>query len=107
MNPNLEGFKRRSASVESGGKTFVVRELPTAADVVNMRDDPDHSLRVLVACVFEADGVTPAFSVEDIPDIKKETGLHSMMKLVTAVHSVNGLNLEAEVKNSEAAASGG
>lgn len=102
MNPNLECFKRREERVVVNGVTFIARELPTAADVAALRDGPDYSLKILVRCVFNEDG-TPAFTDEDIPDIKEKTSLFRMAPLVQAVHRANGMDSEAEVKNLEAA----
>lgn len=106
MNPNLEGFARRVEPFELNGTKFVLKELPTAADLSAMRDDPDYSMKVVVMCTFMEDG-TPAFTNADIPDMKAESGLFKMMKLVAAVHKVNGMVEDEEVKNSSAAPSGG
>ena len=107
MNPNLECFARRVEPFELNGMKFVLKELPTAADLSAMKDDPDYSMKVVVMCTFMEDGVTPAFTLADIPDMKGESGLFKMMKLVAAVHKVNGMVEDEEVKNSSAAPSGG
>lgn len=107
MNKNLECFARREERVTVGGTVFVARELATAADIVSLRDDADFSLKTLVMCVFMEDGVTPAFTNEDIPDIKSKTSMFRMSALVSAVQRVNGMDKDAEVKNSEAAPTGG
>ena len=107
MNPNLTAFLRRSEEVEVNGAKFIVRELPTAADMTAMRDNADHSYLLLIGCVFCEDGITPAFSASDIPDIKEQTSVFRMEKLYRAVHRVNGLDAEAEVKNSEAVPTSG
>lgn len=106
MNKNLECFARRVEPFELNGTKFVLKELPTAADLSAMRDDPDYSMKVVVLCTFMEDG-TPAFTNADIPDMKGESGLFTMMKLVAAVHRVNGMIADDEVKNSEAVPSGG
>ena len=106
MNPNLEFFKRREERVLVGGVAFVARELATAADLSALKDDPDYSIKVLIRCIFMEDG-TPAFTDSDVVDIKAETSVFKMSELVRAVHRVNGMDQEAEVKNSEAVTTGG
>lgn len=103
MNPLLECMARREERVTIGGTTFVVKELSTAADVVRFNDDPDQSLKVLVRCVYAENGNTPAFTDDDIPDIKNQTSLFRLSELIRAVHRVNGMDAAAEIKNSEAA----
>lgn len=107
MNPNLKAFSRRTATIVIGGITFVVKELASAAEVQSLKDDPDHSYRLAVMCTFNADGVTPAFSDEDIPDMKSETSMSSMTELYRTVSTVNGMDIKAEAKNSSAAPSAG
>ena len=107
MNPNLKHFLRRSERVEIDGAVFVVKELPTAADLQALRDHADYGLKVVILCTFMEDGVTPAFSDADLADMKNETSVFGMSKLYSAVHKVNGMDREEEVKNSEAAPSGG
>ena len=106
MNPNLERFKRREERIPVDGVMFVAKELATAADLSALSDDPDYSLKVLIRCIFMEDG-TPAFTDEDIPDIKAATSVFKMSQLIQAVHRVNGMNQDAEVKNSAAVATGG
>lgn len=102
MNPNLELFKRREEVVSFGSKNLLVRELATAVDLADMRDKPDYNLRMIVLCVFEEDGVTPAFAIEDLPDMKTHTALFRLADLVKVVSRVNGADQDAVIKNSEA-----
>jgi hypothetical protein len=102
MNPLLVCMARREERVVIGGTTFVVKELNTAADVAQFSDDPDYSLKVLTRCVYASDGTTLAFTDSDIPDIKEQTSLFRLSELIRAVHRVNGMDTESEVKNSEA-----
>lgn len=106
MNPNLERFKRREERVTVDGVVFVARELSTAADIQALKDDPDYSMKVLVRCVFMDDG-KPAFTDADVADMKEHASLFKMSMLMGAVHRVNGMDQEAEVKNSEAVSTGG
>jgi hypothetical protein len=106
MNPNLERFKRREERVVVDGVAFVARELSTAADMMALRDDPDYSLKILVRCIFMESG-EPAFTDADIADMKEHTSIFKMAVLVQAVHRVNGMDAEAETKNSDAAPTGG
>ena len=106
MNPNLERFKRREERVTVDGVVFVAKELATAADLSALSGDPDYSLKVLVRCIFMEDG-TLAFTDSDIADIKTETSVFKMSELVKAVNRVNGMDQEAEVKNSAAVTTGG
>ena len=102
MNPNLERFARRTAEFDG----FVVKELTTAADLAAIKDDPDYTYKIVVMCVFMPDG-SPAFTDADIPDMKTQSSLSKMSKLFAAVHKVNGMDAEEEIKNSAAAPSGG
>lgn len=99
MNPNLKAFARRSAECTIGGVKFVVRELPSAADVKNLADDPDHNYKMIVMCAFNEDGVTPSFTEADIPDLKAEAAMAKLIDLIKAISSVNGMDIKEEAKN--------
>lgn len=98
-----EFLKPREETVVVGGVTFVVKELTGSADTVPMRDGLDVSWKILVRCVFRESG-EPAFSDEDIASLKASS-TSKLARLINAVSRVNGFDLEAEAKNSDAAQS--
>ena len=105
----LEALKNALAPMEEkvsiGGVELVVREMPHAADVVALEDQTDLGYKILVRCVFDADGA-PVFSDEDIPALKA-AGKLKLAPLMKACNKVNGLLVEEAAKNSEAAPAGG
>ena len=60
----------------------------------------DGGYRLMAACVFGEDG-NPSFTVADVPALKKSSRA-AVNALLKAVNRVNGLDVEAAVKNSEA-----
>jgi hypothetical protein len=97
----LEAIKLREEPVKLAGSTLIVRELSSAADLGATKGDPDIFYRLMMACVFEEDGVTPAMTAEDIPALKAGSR-KKLAPLVLAVQRVNGLDAEDDAKKSEA-----
>ena len=97
----VDFLKQREERIKLGGRALVVRELSSAGDTEPMRDGVDVAWKVLVRCTFLESGES-AFSDEDIPALKASSA-SKLGVLINAVNRVNGLNVEEEVKNSEAA----
>lgn len=106
----LDLIKLREERITFGGRPLIVRELHSAAEVGTGKDDPDIFYRLMVCCIYEAEEVTPgvfqagpqALTVDDIPHLKAGSR-KKLAPLIHAVQRVNGLDVEEEVKNSEAA----
>lgn len=101
----LAALAPREEKLELGGQRLVARELESAADVEAFKDGVDFTYKLIVRCTFGEDGER-AFSDEDIPALKKASN-KKLGPLVKAVHRVNGLLVEDEVKNSEAGTGAG
>lgn len=95
-----ELLRTREQVVELGPHKLIVRELASAADMAGAASEEDLAWMLLVRCTFAEDG-TPAFTVEDIPALKAASNW-KLGPLVSAVNRVNGFNVEAEAKNSDA-----
>lgn len=94
-----EALKGREEAVEIGGHKLVVRELPSAADVIS-GDGEDVGFQMIVRCTFDEEG-KQVFTDADIPALR----LASKWKfapLMTAVNRVNGFDQEQNAKNSAA-----
>jgi hypothetical protein len=99
----FEYLKPREEKVTIGKHSFVVRELTGNVDMRVVADGSDVEWKTLVRCVFRESG-EQAFSDDDIPRLKS-SGTAKIAPLRIAMHKVNGLELEPEVKNSDAAQS--
>lgn len=112
-----EALQPREEQITLGGKVLIVREVEEASIIGGIgKGDPDAFYHLMVACVYvgeeqpRADGDDKptykagelALSADDIPAIKR-SGRRALRPLAEAVARVNGLNVEAEVKNSEGA----
>ena len=97
----LDALKLREESVQFGGNTLIVREAASAADLGTEKGDPDIIYKLMIACIFEADGTTPALSMEDLPALKAGSRA-KVGKLVDATLRVNGLDAEDNAGKSEA-----
>lgn len=100
----LEAIKVREEKITFAGHVLVVREASNAAEI-GQKGDADIVYRLMVACLFEEDGQTPALSEADITALKAG-GRKRVGELVDAVLRVNGLNAEEEVKKPEAGPAG-
>ena len=98
----LEAIKLREERVKFAGKELVVRELSTAAKLSSGKGEEDNFYHLFIACVYEEDGETLALNAESIPALKAGSR-NKLAPLILAVTRVNGLDVEAEAKNSEAA----
>ena len=97
-----EFIKAREERITIAGTTFVVRELSSAVDLaVAGKDKDDIYYRIVVRSVFSEKG-EQALGDEDIPALKGGSKI-KLAPLYEAVNRVNGLNVEAEAKNSDAA----
>jgi hypothetical protein len=101
----LEFIKTREEVVAWAGRKVVVRELSAAAD---LGVDPEKGKanpqeiywRMVVRSVFTESG-DPVFTDEDIPALRAASQ-RKLEDLLVAVNKVNGQDLAAEVKNSDA-----
>lgn len=91
----------REERVTLGSLVLVVREMASAADVAGMQDNVDLTYKLVVRCTFDEAGAA-VFTDADIPALKA-AGARQLMPLVAAVTRVNGFDVEADVKNSDAA----
>ena len=98
----FEYLKPREEKVKLGKHTFVVREMTGNVDMTTFGDG-DSGWKTVVRCVFNEAG-EPVFTDADIPKLKA-SGAAKIAPLRIAVHRVNGLDVEAEEKNSSAAQS--
>ena len=98
----LEAIQPREKEITLGGRKLVVRELSGEADTSAMQDNQDLTWKLLVRCVFVAESGEPAFTDKDIPALRRGAKLR-VKPLVDAVIEVNGMDIEAEAKNSAAA----
>jgi hypothetical protein len=97
----FEFLKAREERITIGGQTLVIKEMTGNADRKPLTDGVDVDWKILVRCVFKEDG-GQLFSDADIPKLK-DSGTTKVGPLLKAVYRVNGLDVEAEAKNSEAA----
>lgn len=96
-----EFLKPREERITFGKVPLVIMELDGSADNSALAAEEDRAWRILVRCVFREDG-TPAFTDADIPKLKRKSPSVTQ-PLLTAVSRVNGISVEEEVKNSDAA----
>lgn len=101
----LQYLAPREEEIEFAGVKLRVRELETASESEAMRNSKDAVYHLIVLCVLDAEG-NRVFSEQDIPALKASSQ-QKMLPLIAAVHRVMGLSTEDEVKNSDAAPSGG
>ena len=101
----LSALEARQESVEFAGKQVTVRELDCVADLPSADNGLEFSLRLIVACVVDAQGA-PVFTDEDLPRLRK-SARKRIKPLIDAVMRVNGFSLESETKNSGAAPASG
>lgn len=97
----LSAIKPREEKVELGGHTLTVRGLASAADVTAMQDNADLTYKLVVRCVFDAEG-RPVFTDAHIPSLKGGAKA-KLAPLIAAVCRVNGFDVEGDAKNSGAA----
>lgn len=103
MLDDLADFlKPREERLQFGKVMLVVRELDGSADNSALADAEDKQWKLVIRCVFREDNNEPAFTDADIAALKKKSPTFTA-PLIVAVQRVNGLNLESETKNSEAA----
>lgn len=102
LNDLAEFLQPREERLVFGKVKLVIKELDGSADNTVLREPEDRSWKLLVRCVFREDNGEPAFSDDDIPVLKKKSPTVTA-PLVVAVQRVNGMNLEEEAKNSDAA----
>ena len=101
MHKSLKNFlAAREEPITVGDRRLVARELEAAADTAAFLDQEDLSYKLIVRCVFEEDG-SPAFTDDDIQTLKSGSRV-KLQPLVDAVNRVNGLDVRAEAKNSDA-----
>lgn len=91
----------REERITLAGHALVVRELAVAADVSAMQDNVDLTWKLVVRCVFDEAGAA-VFTDADIPALKAGSKAR-LQPLINAVVRVNGMDIEAEAKNSPAA----
>jgi hypothetical protein len=100
-NELLAALAAEEAVVEIGGKKAVVRQMGATADGAAFLDNTDFGYKLMVRCVFREDGETPWFTDDDIPALKRAAKV-KLKPLMDAVLEVNGLNIAAQEKNSDA-----
>jgi len=98
----LEAIRAREKEINFGGRSLIVRELTSEIDTTALRDASDVEWKLLVRCVFDTQSGEPVFTDKDIGTLKRGSRLR-VRALLDAVAEVNGLDLEAEIKNSDAA----
>jgi len=103
MLKELEEFlKPQEERVKFGSLTVVVRELATLEDFTALGSSGADGVYLgLVRCVFTEKG-EPVFAEADLPKLKASSKV-KLLPLMQAMNRVNGLDIEGEVKNSEAA----
>ena len=99
----LAAIAPREEIVQFGGVQVCVRELASAADLMDAMSGEDAAFQMLVRSVTRADG-TAVFSAADIPVLRR-AAMKRLLPLLEAVHRVNGLSAEDSEKKSEAPAS--
>jgi len=95
----------REEAIEIDGVAYVVRELSEADNGEFFADGKDALYKFIVRSVFDAEG-NRAFADEDVEALKA-AGKLRLRRLTTVVMRVNGLDAEAEIKNSDAGPSAG
>lgn len=102
MYRDLAEFLRpREERLSFAGRTLVVRELESAADVASMADNVDLAYKLMVRCVFDEAGA-PVFTEADVPALRSGAKA-KLLPLMEAVNRVNGFDTEGDSKNSAAA----
>lgn len=96
----LAALAPQKEAVTFAGRAFFAHELDCAADVPSEGGAVEMSLRLIVLCVRDAEG-RPAFTDDDLAALRKASR-RRIKPLIDAVMRVNGFNIEAEVKNSDA-----
>ena len=99
MSDSLKALAPIEETVEFRGRKYIVRELDSAAEAEGL-DTPDGGYKLLTLCVYDESG-NLAFKSEDIEALKKSSRL-GITKLFRAAQKVNGFDLGAAEKNSEA-----
>lgn len=100
MSDLLQLLKTREERVTLEGVELIVREVQAAADTVAFTEPGDFIFKLVVASTFAADG-SPAFTYDQVPALKAASKL-KLAPLIAAALRVNGRDIEAEAKNSEA-----
>lgn len=98
----LEFFAAREERVHLGGMTLFVRTLPDEQAGIS---GEDALYQAVVRCTFGEDG-SLIFTEADIPELRAQPRIRKAA-LLAAVSRVNGFDLAAEEKNSEADPSSG
>jgi hypothetical protein len=102
----LAALAPREKRITLFDRPILVREMCVGSDIVAFQDGQDGFYKLLVRCAFDAETEEALFSDEDIPQLKG-AGRKKMWALIEAVLEVNGHDIEAEIKNSDAAPSSG
>lgn len=97
----LAALAPQEERLELWGHTLVIRELASAADVVRVEDDDNLTYHFIVRCTFDEAG-EPLFTDDDIPQLKA-CSKAKLLPIIEAVSRVNGLWVNGNAKNSEAA----
>lgn len=97
----LKALAPREESMTIAGTAVIVRELKEDGESLQFALEDDALFHYIVRCTFYADSGEPCFTVADIPELKVASKLKLRM-LASTVMQVNGLDVGAEVKNSEA-----
>lgn len=100
----LAEIKPREETVKLAGKQLVVREIPSATDLVSpdaVPGAPEPYWQIIVRSVFNEAG-EPVFTDADVPALKAGSK-GKLRPLFAAVNRVNGLDVEENAKNSDAA----
>lgn len=102
----LKFFGPQEERLKILGEELVVRTLSDDTPVEVFQGE-DVFWRIVVASTFKADGTTPVFTNDDIETVLKPAKRVRILPLVLAVQRVNAMDIEAEVKNSDAGPSSG
>jgi hypothetical protein len=95
-----ELYKDREERVKHGRLTLVVRQWDGSDREWVFQDPSDVTWRLVERCVFRENGER-AFDKNDVETMKKKPLIAG--QLVPVVNRVNGMDLEEEAKNSDAA----
>ncbi len=101
----LQFFGPQEERLKILGEEVVVKTLPDETPVEVFQGE-DVFWKIFVRCVFKPNG-TPAFTDADIEPVLKKAKKMRIMPLVQLVQRVNAMDIEAEVKNSNAVPSAG
>lgn len=105
MSDLLKLLAAREERVTLQGVTLLVREVAAAADVSALANADDMIFKLIIACTFVESG-DPAFTLDDMPRLKSASNVR-LQPLMAAVLRVNGMDIEAEAKNSAASQESG